>query len=505
MDGPPPSREAFGAEYRSLSTAKRRAFIADLQEARGWETNHEAAVVVATQGEVVRRIAVDQPDTDVPIDVVVADDERLRSLADDRNADVLSPETLRDELFYALDRQEGWELFRNHFGDVDPEPTEATEVTEAFSPRSGGTNTPPSIYRDRPRGIDRPRTVPGGEHASVDDRAAESDEDTVEIRDVIPVVLLFVAGAAFVLFLVFSSGYGTAAIPGFLSGEKAVETTEPEPVDPGVSTEASGDSTATRADATAGTDGEGATGGTDGNSQGLPPGLSINGNHDFERLAATHAAAVKDHGSLRFRVRSDGPVNSEIGGSPDDLDVQIAANNQFLIEERNAQNTADGNVSVDVFADGAYEYRRFDTPNGVRYNRYSIPMNPTVTDWISEYGADLIRTYLNTSENAVVRTYLYTAENADNRRTVDNRTAYRITVESPPPALANEAANYRAIATVLSDGTVRTLTVSYEHEPTGEDVWIRFRYDIGETELDTPLWYERARAGFDSTGPRPGV
>ena len=49
----------------------------------------------------------------------------------------------------------------------------------------------------------------------------------------------------------------------------------------------------------------------------------------------------------------------------------------------------------------------------------------------------------------------------------------------------------------MSDGSVQTLTVSYRHEPSGEQVWLRLQYDIGEPEIGTPIWYDRALEQFD--------
>ena len=122
MSGSLPSRETFASQYRSLAVGERGSFISDLRAARGWETAVEGAIVVAERDGTVRRIAVDQPDEDTAVDAVVAADERLRSIAENHDAEVLEPGALRDELFYALDTQKGTELFGAHFGDTDLDP-----------------------------------------------------------------------------------------------------------------------------------------------------------------------------------------------------------------------------------------------------------------------------------------------------------------------------------------------------------------------------------------------
>ena len=493
MSGSLPSRDGFAAGYRSLAVDERGAFVADLQAARGWETTVDGAVVVARRDGTVRRIAVGRPDAETTVDTVVTADEGLRSFAKTRGAEMLEPEALRDELFYGLDTQEGTELFDAHFDDVDLDPPD-----EANSPTGTGENRtadpsvrqgheteyPWSATRDRPGAAERSRAGHGGGQTEIDGLENDSEDDTAETDGVVSLAVVLAAAVVFVLLFLFASGTGAVALPDLLSGGDTIETAGTDPTTADASTELSNNSTTeTETDASDESDEGRKSWDSPAEMQGGPP--LRNGTHDADQIATTHAAAIKNYDSFRFRVQSEGPVDAGPIDPPRDLDVRIAANNQFLVEEEYINTGSGESVSVDVFADGYLEYWRFDGPTGVRYNRGEIRMAPPVTDWSGEYGADLIRTYLNASESTVKRDY------------VDNPIAYRITVDSPPPALAESAVNYRAVAMVMSDGSVQTLTVSYRHEPSGEEVWLRLQYDIGEPEIGTPIWYERARERFD--------
>ena len=493
MSGSLPSRETFASQYRSLAVGERGSFISDLRAARGWETAVEGAIVVAERDGTVRRIAVDQPDEDTAVDAVVAADERLRSIAENHDAEVLEPGALRDELFYALDTQKGTELFGAHFGDTDLDPPDrVASSTESRDPQAddrpglGGRETAsPSLKpQSRQTTIGRSGTGTSGTQTGTESQRDDPEEGSDEIEGVVSLATVLTAGVVFLLLLVLASGSGAVAFSDLLSGGDGIETADPDPTSADGETEIAANSTTeSDPDAADGTNEGQKSWDSPAGTQGDPP--LQNGTRDADQIAETHAAAMKNYDSFRFRVRSEGPADAGAIDPPSDLDVRIIANNQFMVEEEDINNSSGESVSIDVFADGYLEYWRFDGPAGVRYNRGEIRMAPTVIDWSGEYGADLIRTYLNASETTVQRDY------------VDNPIAYRIIVDSPPPALAESAVNYRAAATVMSDGSVQTLTVSYRHEPSGEQVWLRLQYDIGEPEIGTPIWYDRALEQFD--------
>ncbi len=497
-----PSREAFVARYRTLTAGERRDFVVDLWAARGWETTVEGGIVVATRDGSTRRIAVDTPDEHA-VDAIVAVDESLRSIADERGLYVFEPGTLRDESLYGLDRDRASELFRTHFDETDwaslePETggTSASggaQAMHAASPASntGTTGSTGPVPGTSGTGL---TDAASGEYKSrsndtvsenLDDGGVDAASDGRGLRSL---AFVLVTGLVVALFLV-SSSYGLLALPdAFAIGDDDLSS-ETSPINSGTATEAPEESERdTTDDSTTGSDGETDEAERFTASQVPPRSLSLNDSLDSEQIASAHADAVAEHGSFGFRVRSEGPPHADGIELPDDLDVRIAAENRFLIEDRSDRH-ADGNLSVDLFADGGREYRRFSGSDGIRYNRYAISSDPTVTEWSGQYGADLIGTYLNTSELTV------------QRKPGDEGTSYRVTATDPPVGLAEEAAEYRASAALSPDGTVRELTVTYRHEPTGERVWIALRYDMTETEVESPLWYDRA---LEQLGPTSG-
>lgn len=487
MSGTVPSRDAFAARYRSLAVDERGAFVADLRAARGWETAVEGAVVVAKRGGTTRRIAVGQPDGETTVDAVVTADERLGSLAETRDAEFIEPGALRDELCYALDTQNGTELLEAHFGETElalservggTAGTQGSQADSSSSLQGRGPNSPSLGPKNRQTRVERSKAGPGGGQPEADSQSAASGGGPDETEGVVSLATVLAAGVVFVLLFVLASGSGAVAFSELLSNEDGVEATDPGPeaVD-GQAGITDNSTTESETDATDVSDEGRKSRDSSGGIQSDPP--FRNGTHDADRIAETHAAGIKNYGALRFRVQSEGPAGAGEANPPSDLDVRIAGNNQFLVREENIGNRS--GISLDVFADGYLEYWRFDGPAGVRYNRGSIRMAPTVIGWSGEFGAGLIGTYLNGSESTVTRDY------------VDSPIAYRIVVESPPPALAEVAVDYQAAATVMSDGTVQALTVTYRHEPSGEEVWIRVEYDIGDPSIETPVWYDRAR------------
>lgn len=506
MDECFPSREAFKTGYQSLPAEERCAFLADLREARGWETAVDGTVVITTRDGTTRRLAVERPDEHPAVDAVVIDEGSVDSIADDGDLDALDPGSLHDELRYGLDRELASGLLRTHFGGTDWTAIEpAVEATEA-----SGDGTAERTVRDTEdeatARTDRTSTVvngsigpnsgvldgPGGHRSTT---FGGSDEDTdgesTRIADgSLSLVFVVAAGLVVLLFLLLSGGYGIVTLSDALSdgGEPTTVDSGTADTDPGTDDP---DTAGVGADddSTLGPDDTDTTVNDSDGSLIPHHSLSLNDSASIDDFASTHADAVAEHDSFRFRVRAEGPTDTDGIDSPDDLDVRVAAENRFLLEDRSDRHTG-GNVSVDIFADGGREYRRFSGSDGVRYSSNPIPTDPTVVEWSGQYSSELIRTYMNTSAHSV------------QRASSGSRASYRLFVDEPPSALLGEATDYRAVARVTGDGTVRTLSVRYRHEPTGEDVWIRFRYDIGDTDVETPLWYDRAR---ERVGSGPGL
>lgn len=91
----PLSRSAFRSRLRRLSRTERAALVADLWEARGWETRVEGARVVAT----------DHPDRE---------DRVLAVGRAGPDADRVDPDAVYDALLYAVDREAAERLCRRH-------------------------------------------------------------------------------------------------------------------------------------------------------------------------------------------------------------------------------------------------------------------------------------------------------------------------------------------------------------------------------------------------------
>lgn len=91
----PLSRSAFRSRLRRLSRAERAALVADLWEARGWETRVEGTRVVAT----------DHPDRG---------DRVLAVGRAGPDADRVDPDAVYDALLYAVDREAAERLCRRH-------------------------------------------------------------------------------------------------------------------------------------------------------------------------------------------------------------------------------------------------------------------------------------------------------------------------------------------------------------------------------------------------------
>ena len=502
MSFPLPSREAFTAHYRKLTVNERSAFVADLKAVQGWQVIDKEGVVEARRDGVVRRFAVDEPKREIGVDVVVAADERLRSFAVERDVAILEPGELRDELLYRLERENGMKLLREHFGDTDWGAFECSQREHRVD--NEGTNGSgegisrnhkqvPETNETKPRMDDKPTVHSERKGRRHDTKPSKTNDPTTNTGSYLAkryriAAAALVLGVGVVLVFVALSGFGGVSPSGvFSDNEATVSTDELDSNETDTEIEILESS---REDER-GTDDRresvsqvelnqmGSVSRTSNETRVLPPGISPSGGHDVEQLAETHSAEVKSYDSFRFRVRFEGPTGAEDVEQPADLDVRIAADNHFLIEEKD-RGHREINTTTDVFADGIREYRRVDSPDGVRYHSDSIATDPTAAEWSAAYGADLIRTYLNTSESSV------------ESRLDGQETVYQLVVDHPPDTLVTDADSYRASAIITSDGTVQRLTVTYQHRPTQESVWIQFRYDLERTTVDIPLWYERA-------------
>lgn len=112
-------RERFGDLFRAATASERRRFVADVWDARGWETTVDGRRVVARRESGTERIAVVtggvfglRPSVPDDADVVVA----LTPLSSE-TARVVSVDELFERVRYGLPVDVGDRLFESHFGE----------------------------------------------------------------------------------------------------------------------------------------------------------------------------------------------------------------------------------------------------------------------------------------------------------------------------------------------------------------------------------------------------
>ncbi|ESS03025.1 MAG: hypothetical protein A07HR67_02534, partial [uncultured archaeon A07HR67] len=269
-----PSEAAFARQFRALSTAERRRFVAALWTARGWETSHETAeatLVVARRDGETRRIAVGTP---VPDDVDVVVDETGRSAAVRRRTEAtgasrVSPADLRDKLLYGVDRDTADRLFCRHFG-VD---LAAAATTDAVGGRRRVMRAWRSIVADERPAIGRARSAIAAAAA---------------VALLIAIVVLLPGGAPLLDGGIDSADADRAGPSEPVDGEYAAAADV-------IGTPASAERTAASLDDSAylGLYEDGLTG-TVGSTARTPPGAFLTGVYDPDALADAHVAAVSN-------------------------------------------------------------------------------------------------------------------------------------------------------------------------------------------------------------------
>lgn len=118
---PPLSASTFARKFRWQRTATRRALLADLWEARGFDTDvdDDADVVVAErEGEtvtigVVGPLALSPPDADVLV-ATGPITGRAESVATSTDTELLTPADIHEQLLYGVDREDGNRIAREY-------------------------------------------------------------------------------------------------------------------------------------------------------------------------------------------------------------------------------------------------------------------------------------------------------------------------------------------------------------------------------------------------------
>lgn len=120
---PPLSPSTFARKFRWQWPATQRALLADLWEARGFDTHVDDGVVVAERdGEtvtvgVVGPLALSPPDADVLV-ATGPGSGRAESAASATDAELLTPADVHELLLYGIDREDGTRIAREYL-DTD--------------------------------------------------------------------------------------------------------------------------------------------------------------------------------------------------------------------------------------------------------------------------------------------------------------------------------------------------------------------------------------------------
>ncbi|APW98732.1 hypothetical protein CHINAEXTREME_13485 [Halobiforma lacisalsi AJ5] len=450
-----PSRERFAALYEALERDERRAFVAALWDACGWETTVEGDVVVAVRDGRTRRLRVEVPPAD----------------------DAVDPGSLRDRLLYAIDREEGERLFREYFD------TSLEGVTRGTD--DDGSATTDSRGRDRggsAADIEAKNGDPGLDGADPTRRRSLADRKHPIAALAVVCVVLGIAVAGVWL------GPGALGDPTVDRASDAEPTgTNPDRSD----AERGSDPRSDAAESTADGDGpaaltaeeEAGLEGTPGSTQGPPPGIFLTGVDDPDRVAAEHLEALEGIDALTLQVTVDGPREATPAGTPPgEFRVRIE-DDAYRFEAGPDFGGDDRETAAERYGDGEYEYVVVEDDGGRSYERRPLAADANPTRHSARIGADLVETHL-IDPDADVTTAL-----------ADGIVGYRVNATEPPAPLANTTDGYRATAFVAQTGVVLELEVTYHHYPTGADVRIAFRYeDVGETVVEPPAWYDAAKS-----------
>lgn len=451
-DRDPDTVAVLARHLRRLDTDACAALVADLWDARGFETRREGPEVVATGRGTARRVRVGTGGrTGDPPDVVVSPRGGgvWEAAAGVR---VVDAEELAGMLRYAVDRETGATLCERHLG------------------------APPGELRP-PAGT-RLRTRLRGLRGSI---AVGPRELPVGLAPLLAAVLVVLVGTAAGVALTAGPGAPSASAdaggPGEADGVEPVPVPESTPV---------GDDDV-RSTRTAG----GSEGTPPGNASAVP-GLTDDGVADLSALAAAHARGLLGRS---YTLWMDTYRASPGADTPTRFDTDVAvAGDRFLVEE-NVGDDEDRRRLRTVYHDGEDWHVANRTGTGTVYERVEGREPPPAPD-PEEVALTLVADYLSTPQTSV------------ERRGGTGGPRYRLVGRGTPPAMDVDAVrNYTAVALVDRDGVVRDLTVRYA-VVTGEGrfgvrkEWTYGR--LGETTVQPPPWYVERFAANGTAAGTPG-
>jgi hypothetical protein len=450
---PPVSSERFGTLLRSLGSAERRAFVADLWSARGWETAIDGGVIDATRGGERQRIRVVDPGRfgapnvgDADVLVTTRDRDAVREAAESAGARYVTPADLREQLLYGLDRETAGALFETTFG----RPIDATGEPE-------------------PSGLQRARAVPGWIRSAVAGHGPGPRSLAVVL------VALLLVGVA----------VGGPALSPRDASESTVLTQTFTPGDAG----AVGAVTASPTPVTETPDDEANT---------RPAGLGVRSVTDLRALADGHTTAVIGT-SRTLEVSARGPPDTALmrGRTAWKYTARIEQSHHYRVEGREAypsslfppanESSAD-TVRIGIYAVGDRMYRQRQTPNDTEYERHLLEIAGDASGYATTVRGYLL-TYLRGERTSVECAGTLTGGECF---------AYRIAVTGTPSTVPEGASDYRAVAVIQDNGLVSSLDVRYvlpdeDGDGSPERVRLQVQYDYSSVQVTPPEWLPEAR------------
>jgi hypothetical protein len=229
----------------------------------------------------------------------------------------------------------------------------------------------------------------------------------------------------------------------------------------------------------------------------LAPGLSVEGVFDATELADAHAATLSATSFTAVREerrhRADGSLVSRYRS----VVRMSAADNRFryALNQTDVRDGRSRNQSLARYADGSRVYVATTRGGETIYSVLGDPDEPTDPSTVFRENA--------TARVGVVRLFGSLRLDVVDRRTVDDRTVYRVTVENGSQRLGT-LRNVSLNATIREDGLVTAYRLSYEIGELRVAVAVDFR-DVGGTEVTPPAWLPAARDATGTTTATPAT
>ena len=227
----------------------------------------------------------------------------------------------------------------------------------------------------------------------------------------------------------------------------------------------------------------------------LAPGLSAEGVFDAAELADAHAATLSATSFTAVREERRQRADGSLVSSYRSVVRMSAAGDRFRYG-LNQTDVRDGrfrNQSLARYADGTRVYAATTRGGETTYSVLGDPGEPTDPSAVFRENA--------TARVGVVRLFGALRLDVTDRRTVDGRTVYRVTVENGSQRLGT-LRDVSLNATVREDGLVTAYRLSYAIGSLRVAVAVDFR-DVGATEVTPPGWLPAARNATGTATPAP--